>query len=99
MQGAKPGTMTRTQSFLTTYRRLIDGLIVLACIACVAAGFALYNTCDGGNALILFGGAIAFLGALLFRLGAWAVSLPLAIATLALIGGGYYGVTVAGCAW
>jgi hypothetical protein len=85
--------------FPAAHRQLINGVIVLACVACVAAGVFLYNTCDGGNSLILFGGGVAFLAALLFRLGAWAVSLPLAIATLALVGGGIYGVTVAGCAW
>ena len=44
-----------------------------------------------------FGGAIAFLGALLYRTGAWATIIPFAIITLTLVGGGWYGAMVAGC--
>jgi hypothetical protein len=70
---------------------------VVGCFACVGAGLAFSNVCEGGYSLILWGGGIAFLAAILYRLGAWATIIPFVIITLALVGGGIYGVTVAGC--
>lgn len=81
------------------HRKLINAVLVAACIAFLAAGSVLYQNCNGGNSLILFGVAVAILGAILFRLGAWATAIPFAIVTLTLVGGGYYGLTIAGCAW
>jgi len=77
--------------------RALSALMVVGCFACVGAGLAFANVCDGGYSLVLWGGAIAFLAALLYRLGAWATIIPFAIITLALIGGGLYGLSVAGC--
>ncbi len=70
---------------------------MIGCFACVGAGLALAATCQGGYSLICFGGATALLGAILYRTGAWATIIPFAIITLALVGGGYYGASVAGC--
>jgi hypothetical protein len=78
-------------------RRLVDVVLIAAIIAFVAAGVVFYGTCDGGDSLILFGVAVAFLAALLFRMGAWATVLPFAIVTLTLIAGGWYGASMAGC--
>ena len=72
-------------------------VLVIGCFALVGAGLAFAATCDGGFSLIFFGGAIAFLGALLYRTGAWATIIPFAIITLTLVGGGWYGAMVAGC--
>ncbi len=72
-------------------------VLVIGCFACLGAGVAFAATCDGGYSLMLFGGSLAFLGALLYREGAWATVIPFAIMVLALVGGGYYGLTVAGC--
>ena len=76
---------------------LVVAILVIACFASVSAGFVFYASCNGGNSLILFGVATALLGALLYRMGAWATVIPFAIITLCLIGGGWYGATVAGC--
>jgi hypothetical protein len=75
----------------------IDAIEGIACIAFLAAGFAVYGICNGGDSLILFGVATAFLGALLFRTGAWATIIPFAIISFILIVGGWYGATVASC--
>ncbi|HYA54751.1 MAG TPA: hypothetical protein VEG42_04020 [Thermoplasmata archaeon] len=72
-------------------------LLVVACFAFLGAGIAFSNVCDGGYALMLFGGAIAALGFLVYRTGAWATVIPFALIALTLVGGGYYGLTVAGC--
>ena len=72
-------------------------LLVIGCFACLGAGIAFAASCDGGYSLMLFGGAVAFLGALLYRTGAWATIIPFAIIVLCLVGGGYYGLTVTGC--
>lgn len=77
----------------------IDGLLILAALAFLGAGLALANLCDGGDSLVLFGGAVAMIGVMLFRSGAWATAVPMALATLALVAGGWYGATVAGCHW
>jgi len=89
--------MTTRRFPIVSGSHFIDAVEVIACIAFVVAGFALYASCNGGNSLILFGVAVAILGALLYRTGAWATIIPFAIITLCLIGGGWYGVTVAGC--
>ena len=70
---------------------------MIGCFACLGAGVAFATSCDGGYSLMLFGGAVACLGALLYRTGAWATIIPFAIIVLSLVGGGYYGLTVAGC--
>ncbi|MGA7649591.1 MAG: hypothetical protein WB984_06625 [Thermoplasmata archaeon] len=75
----------------------IDAVMVVVCVAFVVAGFVFYGACNGGDSLILFGVATAVLGALLYRTGAWATVIPFAIITVTLIGGGWYGATVAGC--
>jgi hypothetical protein len=75
----------------------IDAIEVTACLAFVVAGFVFYGACNGGDSLILFGVAVAFLGALLYRTGAWATIIPFALITLTLIAGGWYGASVAGC--
>jgi hypothetical protein len=76
---------------------IVAAILVIACFAFVAAGFVVYAACNGGDSLILFGVATALLGALLYRMGAWATVIPFAIISVCLIGGGWYGATVAGC--
>jgi len=76
----------------------LTALLVVGCFACIGAGVVFAATCDGGYSLILFGAGVAFLGALLYRSGAWATIIPFALVVLTLVGGGYYGLTVAGCA-
>jgi hypothetical protein len=77
----------------------VDGLLILGSLAFLGAGLAVANVCGGGDALILFGGAVALLGVMLFRLGAWATAVPMGIATVLLVAGGWYGASVAGCHW
>lgn len=77
--------------------RILSAALVIGCFAFVGAGVAFALTCDGGYSLILFGAAVACLGALLYREGAWATVIPFAIIVLTLVGGGYYGLIVAGC--
>jgi len=77
--------------------QVISVILALGCFACVGAGLALAATCDGGYSLILFGGAIAALGALIFRTGAWATLIPFALMALTLAVGGWYGAMLAGC--
>jgi hypothetical protein len=80
-----------------TRSQVVTGLLILATFVLLGVGFALFNSCDGGNSLIVFGVAVACLGAALFRTGAWATIVPIAIATLTLVGAGWYGATVGGC--
>lgn len=80
-------------------RRYINAALVVGCFALVGAGLAYAPVCNGGDSLILFGGGVACLGALLYRTGAWATVIPFAIITLTLVAGGWYGATVAGCHW
>ena len=75
----------------------LDGLLILGSIGCLVAGLAVAESCDGGGTLVLFGAAVALIGVLLFRSGAWATVIPMAILTLTLVAGGWYGATVAGC--
>jgi len=77
----------------------IDAVALAGCLACLGTGLALSATCDGGDSLILFGVAVAMVGVVLYRNGAWATVIPMAIATLALVAGGLYGASVAGCHW
>jgi hypothetical protein len=84
--------------FASVHRpKYLTALVVIACFAFVGAGLAFAATCDGGITLILFGFGIALLGFLLYREGAWATIIPFAIITLALVGGGLYGASIAGC--
>lgn len=76
---------------------LLGTALVVGCFALVGAGLAFAATCDGGYSLIFFGGAVAVLGLILYRTGAWATIIPFAIITLALVAGGWYGASVAGC--
>jgi len=80
-----------------TRPQLITGFLILGTFVLLGVGFSLFNVCDGGWSLVLFGIAVAFLGAALFRSGAWATIVPIAIATLTLVGAGWYGASVAGC--
>jgi hypothetical protein len=75
----------------------VDGLLIVGSIGFLVAGLGIAEYCDGGGTLILFGVAVALIGALLFRSGAWATVIPMAILTLTLVAGGWYGATVAGC--
>jgi MFS-type transporter involved in bile tolerance (Atg22 family) len=77
----------------------LTALLVIGCFAFMGVGIAFATVCDGGYALMLFGAAVGCLGALLYRTGAWATIIPFAIIVLCLVGGGYYGLTVAGCGW
>ncbi len=77
--------------------RVVAILLVIACLAFIAAGFVVYGVCNGGASLMLFGVATALLGAVLFRTGAWATVIPFAILSFILIAGGWYGATIAGC--
>jgi hypothetical protein len=76
---------------------LLSTALVVGCFALVGAGLAFAATCDGGYSLIFFGGAVAVLGLILYRTGAWATIIPFAIITLALVAGGWYGASAAGC--
>ena len=71
--------------------------LVIGIFAFLGAAFAVALLCDGGYALICLGGAVGCLGMILYRTGAWATVIPFAIIVLCLVGGGYYGLTVAGC--
>ena len=75
----------------------LTAILAIVCFAFVGAGLAFAATCDGGISLILFGAGVAVLGLLLYRTGAWATIIPFAIITLALVAGGWYGGSVAGC--
>ena len=77
--------------------RLLNVLGIAGCLVFLGAGLAFSGSCDGGFALILFGVAVAFLGLVLFRSGAWATIIPIALVTLTLVAGGLYGGSVAGC--
>jgi hypothetical protein len=77
--------------------RVVIATLVIGCFAFTGAGLAFVNLCDGGYSLILFGVGMAFLAALIYRVGAWATIIPFAIIVLSLIGGGLYGLDVAGC--
>jgi hypothetical protein len=77
--------------------RFVNALLIVASFACLGAGFSVANLCNGGYALVLFGAAIAPIGVLLFRTGAWATAIPMAILTLTLVAGGLYGASVGGC--
>ena len=73
-------------------------LVALAgCLAFLGAGLALAASCDGGESLVLFGVAVALVGVVLYRTGAWATVIPIAIVALTLVAGGWYGASVAGC--
>lgn len=72
-------------------------LLVIGCFAFIGAAVAFAATCDGGYSLIFLGGTVGCLGMLLYRTGAWATVIPFAIIVVTLVGGGYYGLTVAGC--
>jgi len=80
-----------------TRSQVLTGVLVVGAFVLIGAGFAAFNLCGGGDSLVFFGVAVAFLGAALFRTGAWATVIPIAIATLTLVGAGWYGATVAGC--
>lgn len=45
----------------------------------------------------MFAVGVALLGVVLYRTGAWATVIPIAIVTLTLLVGGWYGALVAGC--
>jgi len=79
--------------------RSYEVVLIIGCVAFLVAGCVFYQNCNGGNSLILFGAAVALLGAVLYRVGAWATVIPFALVTLTLVGGGWYGLSVAGCAW
>jgi len=72
-------------------------VLVIGIFAFLGAAFAFALLCDGGYSLMLLGGAVGCLGMILYRTGAWATVIPFAIIVLCLVGGGYYGLTVAGC--
>ncbi len=91
------GFMPTTPSPSVAGSHFVDAMMVVVCLALVVAGFVFYGVCNGGDALILFGVAVAVLGALLYRTGAWATVIPFAIIAVTLIGGGWYGASVAGC--
>jgi len=72
-------------------------VLVIGIFAFLGAALAFAVSCDGGYSLIFLGGAVGCLGMILYRTGAWATVIPFAIIVLTLVGGGYYGQTVAGC--
>ena len=72
-------------------------LLVIGVFAFLGAAVAFALVCDGGYSLIFLGGSVGCLGMILYRTGAWATVIPFAIIVLCLVGGGYYGLTVAGC--
>ena len=72
-------------------------LLVVGFFACLGASLAFAATCDGGYSLIFLGAGVGLIGLLLYRTGAWATVIPFALIVLTLVGGGYYGLTVAGC--
>jgi hypothetical protein len=74
-----------------------DGVLILGAVAFLAAGLGVAEYCNGGGSLALFGGAVAMIGVMLFRSGAWATAIPMAMASLLLVAAGWYGATVAGC--
>jgi len=78
-------------------KRVLDIVGVLGCLSFLGAGLAFSPLCDGGISLLMFGVAVAFLGLVLFREGAWATVIPIAIITLTLVAGGAYGGSVSGC--
>lgn len=82
---------------MLTRKRVLDLVGLVGCLGFLGGGLAYSPVCDGGIALILFGIAVAFLGLVLFREGAWATVIPIAIVTLTLVGGGVYGASVGGC--
>ena len=90
-------TVTYPPPRRTARSRWVGVVLVVACFAFLGAGIAVSDVCDGGYSLMCFGGAIASLGFLVYRTGAWATVIPFALITLTLVGGGYYGLTVAGC--
>lgn len=77
--------------------RFLSALGILGCIGFLGLGLVVSASCDGGYALISFGVAVAFLGLVLLRSGAWATIIPIALVTLTLVVGGLYGGSVAGC--
>jgi hypothetical protein len=77
--------------------RFSDAIVVIAIIALVGAGFAFLGVCGGGDSLVLFAGAVAFLGVALGRSGAWAVIIPISILALTLVAGGWFLANGAGC--
>jgi hypothetical protein len=91
------GFMPTRQSPSVVGSYSIGAIMVAICVALVVVGFVFYSVCNGGDSLILFGVAVAVLGALLYRTGAWATVIPFAIIAVTLIGGGWYGASVAGC--
>jgi len=76
-------------SLLVSGPRFLDAIFIIAAIGCLGAGLALAGFCDGGDSLILFGGAVALVGALLFRSGAWDTVIARAIVTLTVVAGGW----------
>ena len=97
MTAGKTGFMSRSPSPSVRRPPFLSVVLVVACFAFVGAGLAFAATCNGGFSLIFFGVAVALLGAIIFRTGAWATVIPFAIITLALVAGGWYGASVAGC--
>jgi len=89
--------MLSSPSRVVARPKYLTAIIVLSCFAFVGAGLAFAAMCDGGISLILFGVAVALLGYLLYSEGAWATIIPFAIITFALVAGGWYGASVAGC--
>ena len=76
----------------------VNAIAVVAAIAFLGAGFALFGVCDGGVSLILCGAAAAVLGGLpLFHPDSLALVFLISIIALTLVIGGLYGMSVAGC--
>jgi len=77
----------------------LDIIAMVGSVAFLGAGLAAFGLCGGGVSLLLFGAAVALLGWVLFRTGAWATAIPMGIVTFTLVAAGWYGATVAGCSW
>ncbi len=77
--------------------RLIDALLVVGILVAIGLAFALFDFCDGGASLVLFGAAAVLLGLTLFRSNAWATIVPICLVTLILVLAGWYAASLAGC--
>lgn len=79
------------------FTRSVILAFVLAALACVVAGGALFNVCGGGITLLLFGIAAALVGVVVAALGGYAVAVPMAIVVLILVLAGAYFLAGSGC--
>jgi len=70
---------------------------MVASVALIAAGFALYGVCGGGLSFVLFGAPAVLLGIAMGRYGALALIIPCALIAVTLIGVGLYIANVSGC--